>query len=512
MRTQIADALSYFNPGVITTGPGASEAAIAAAEERLGVRFPPSMRAFLAEINGLTLPNSAITHVPEPGEDGDILVETDNARAKLRYEKCLGVGSSATGDYFVMLTEETDERGEHPIVMIDHEDNHLMAVVASTYERFVWFGVDDERRERKPTGECKDKEIYGPWPFKKKWVLEQDPNLKPWLSAAAQARINKLLKPPRREVQSISVSPVTGELAAVYWHRDGEQVLDTYIRIFDLGTGEKLRLLRMDGERVAKLRYSPDGTMLATQSYRTDGETGVEIIKIFDPLSGEEVRRAELPISGCHICFAAECEELAILVPARPGEIWIWNVRSGEVTEKNVIEGTAVFPHQPLAATPRGDWFALAMKNGAVLFDMRSKTQRYLEVTGGGVDLLAFSPDGSRLAGCHGRCSLTLWDTATGEPYARGDETIYFRANGGLVFSPDGTLLAAGGYSHDKRFVHEVRIYDPATGEILRVLTGNKDHIEGIGFAPDGSVLVSGGLDGTVRKWNPHNGESLGNL
>jgi len=62
----------------------------------------------------------------------------------------------------------------------------------------------------------------------------------------------------------------------------------------------------------------------------------------------------------------------------------------------------------------------------------------------------------------------------------------------GLAFSPDGSALAVNGY-------HEVLLYDPTTGKLLRRLGDVAQQTQALAFSPDGSLLaVAGGTPGSL--------------
>jgi hypothetical protein len=84
---------------------------------------------------------------------------------------------------------------------VDHEDGS-MRVVASCYERFLWFHLDKLQREFEPDGT--DRNIYGfwveegededeepeepyvPWPYQDAaWMLKHDPPLAKWITPIA---------------------------------------------------------------------------------------------------------------------------------------------------------------------------------------------------------------------------------------------------------------------------------------------------------------------------------------
>jgi WD40 repeat protein len=64
-----------------------------------------------------------------------------------------------------------------------------------------------------------------------------------------------------------------------------------------------------------------------------------------------------------------------------------------------------------------------------------------------------------------------------------------------MVFSPDGRLIATGGADM------AIKIWDAATGRVLRTLGGHAGGVKALAFSPDGQRLASGGNDGRIRFW-----------
>ncbi len=127
----------HENP-VQIAGP-VSEAQITAAEEALGVTFPPSYRTFLRTFGGLAIPpHLGIVHdfmgVMEQPEQ-DVVQRTLTARQERKLAEHLvvvGLGAQYQ-EWFCLDVSRENAAGEYPVVMYDAKDN---AVDQQFYEDF----------------------------------------------------------------------------------------------------------------------------------------------------------------------------------------------------------------------------------------------------------------------------------------------------------------------------------------------------------------------------------------
>jgi WD domain, G-beta repeat len=67
-----------------------------------------------------------------------------------------------------------------------------------------------------------------------------------------------------------------------------------------------------------------------------------------------------------------------------------------------------------------------------------------------------------------------------------------------MAFSPDGRLLATGGYEQDDI----VRVWEVATCQEIARFTGHHSGVGSLAFTPDGRTLASGAGDATILLWD----------
>jgi WD40 repeat protein len=123
----------------------------------------------------------------------------------------------------------------------------------------------------------------------------------------------------------------------------------------------------------------------------------------------------------------------------------------------------------------------------------------------------AISPDGRLVASSGGLDrSIKLWDLATGR-LIRALRGHNARVQD-IAFSPDGSRLLSG--SGDKRSdEHSARIWDVASGQLVRAFN-HPAYVMAVAFSPDGARVLTGtagyeGDPGTVRLWEIASGRLL---
>ncbi len=337
---------------------------------------------------------------------------------------------------------------------------------------------------------------------------------------------------------------------------------DTTVRLWDVETGELLRIFGSDGAGhrgpVMSLRLSPDGRFAASGD-----ATG--LIIIWDVETGQEVRRLESPGDWVNSLDFDPDGRLLISGLGKPSiggsgssstVAALWDLETGQrlrdlVGHTNVVIGAAISPDGRTALTGSADrtlrlWdvasgepLARLVGHDDWVFDVAfspdgrralsasvDSTARVWNLFDGsylgsfatdrvaGVRAVDISADGSRVVAGDDEMRVILWDAATGEAIRRfgeggGGHTTDVTA---VVFSPDERLVL----SADLDGV--IILWDAATGEAIRRFEGHGNAVMALAFSPDGAQAISGsgdpasripGEDNTVRLWEVATGREI---
>jgi WD40 repeat protein/serine/threonine protein kinase len=125
---------------------------------------------------------------------------------------------------------------------------------------------------------------------------------------------------------------------------------------------------------------------------------------------------------------------------------------------------------------------------------------------GSPVETLALAPDGRFFTGGWNGLAR-LWDQQSGQlagEFSAGDLNFVYAG----AVSPDGKLAAVGTSDPQGYLV----LWDTATGNVVRKLTGHTDAVVSLAFSRDGQRLLSGSFDRTAQLWDVSSGRSLRTL
>lgn len=287
-------------------------------------------------------------------------------------------------------------------------------------------------------------------------------------------------------VQALSYSP-DGKILAIVT-RDGRLTLR------DPVTGAERPAWKAHRKQTFSLAFVPDGTRWVTR----EGHGFVRIRNLSDGNVLWERQMTNL-LEDVLGRVAISGDGTRVAVGTSKGTIHLLEAKDG--TELQVLRGHKghVFS---VSFSPDGRLLASAgygdrtvrlwsLREGAELRRFDGEPEQLQPAT-----IVAFSPDGKRLAWGAGSRWLRIWDVAEWKEIAAvrstGQETA------ALVFSPDGSRIATSGIIDV-----EPVLRNGSTGQYLAVLRpGHDESVLALAFAPDGRTLASGADDGSVIVWD----------
>jgi len=259
---------------------------------------------------------------------------------------------------------------------------------------------------------------------------------------------------------------------------------DYTVRIWQVDTGECIKILKGHTTNVDTIAFSPDGKFLIAGV--RNGEIWIWNIENNKCLKSFRPHRS-------YVTFVSFFPDGRFFVSgSRDKKIYIWDFRTGKCfkmfEEKDEVYSVMFSPNGKLLAWGSSDYTVK-------IWDI--KKRNYIKSLKGheaGVQSIAFSPDGILLASGSNDNTIRIWDIEREKclKVLEGHEGPIYS----VAFSPDGRFLASG--SEDCT----VRIWKAGSWECIKTLKEHKRGIRSVAFSPDGKMLASGARDNIIYIWN----------
>ncbi|HKR59134.1 MAG TPA: WD40 repeat domain-containing protein [Pyrinomonadaceae bacterium] len=350
-----------------------------------------------------------------------------------------------------------------------------------------------------------------------------------------------------------------GAVISVAFSPDGKSIasgsLDQTIMLWDIASAKELRTFTNHASEVQSVALSPDGRIIARGS--TDGK-----VKLWDTATRKQLQSLEGHVYRINaIAFSKDGRLIA--VGGADNKITLWNVATGRLL-RTLIAGSVNGSSESaprltsIALSPNGKVIASAGNDYAIsLWNATTgkELHTFLNPSGGtvAVDKVAFSPDGRVIGAIYEGSTITFWSVATRKQLSSikadsassfafspdGKEIIVGNNDGSIklwditggkelrafaghtdwqgsmfsgpvvhavAFSPDGKTLVSGDADST------VKLWDKATGNLLRTYEEHTSEVRSVAFSPNGKLILSGGYDGTMKLWSPETDEALATL
>jgi RNA polymerase sigma factor (sigma-70 family) len=231
---------------------------------------------------------------------------------------------------------------------------------------------------------------------------------------------------PASSRQGIATFSPDGKIVAAFKNKMiGDNTAEVGIALWDLTTQQERALLWQPN--IFAALFSPDGKTLFTQSWDVTEKAG--LMRLWDVATGQELRVLARVRDGLnYTALSPDGKAVAATAHGQESAIYVWEVATGKLLHKlpgdrEFHQGLAFSPDSKLLAVgdgPRPQLDSRVMQHHIHLWDLKTgKELGKFGTSASGYWPLVFSPDGNTLATANQDSRIHLWEVVTGSERLR---------------------------------------------------------------------------------------------
>ncbi|MBK9747151.1 MAG: TIR domain-containing protein [Anaerolineae bacterium] len=300
---------------------------------------------------------------------------------------------------------------------------------------------------------------------------------------AATGEVLATMPPTFNVISELAISP------------DGQSVIsgarNGVLYLWNINDGSLIRRFTGHTSEIFSLSFSADGEFVVSSANEPTA-------RLWNVATGALVR--EIETTNVNIVALSPDGRNVLSGSTIDGHIRLWNAKSGSVVQEFTNDTSVA---APIIFSADGRRVLIGTGGSGIrLWDVDSgQMERILEGHSGALLDVAFTPNAETAVSVSIDGTMRVWDL----DLTNHSNRVFLGHLGPAIaaaFSPDGQMALSGGSD-------TMRLWNVATGDLIRPFEGHSGPIFKVAFSADGQMALSASFDGTARLWNVNTGESL---